>query len=79
MLLRLMTHSIFGAVVGVLAAVIAGGFCSALIGQPFSGEKGFRVFPLGMYFPGLIIFGPAAAGIGGVIGAISACIGPARE
>lgn len=79
MLFRLMTLSVLGSVAGALAAVIAGGVCSVLIGQPFSGEKGLRVFPLGMYFPGLIVFGPAAASTGAIIGAVYGCLAQSRQ
>jgi hypothetical protein len=63
----------------LLIAVLAGGLWSALVGQPFSGLRGLKVFHLGMFFPGLVILGPFAAVVGAIIGAICSWSGPAQR
>lgn len=63
--------AVCGALLGLLLGSIIGGFSSALLGQPFSGETGLKVFPLGMFFPGIVIFGPVTAGIGAILGMIA--------
>jgi len=63
-----------GALIGLLLAVLAGGFSSTLLGQPFSGQTGLKVFPQGMVFPGLFIFAPVTAGIGALLGVIVAVL-----
>jgi hypothetical protein len=59
-----------GALMGLLFGVVAGGCWSALFGKPFSGATGLKVFPFGMWFPGLLIIAPFTAGAGAIIGAV---------
>ena len=79
MFFRFLKFSIIGTILGLLVAVLAGGLWSTVVGQPFSGSRGFKVFHLGMFFPGLVIMGPVAAAVGAVIGAICSLSGPAQR
>jgi integral membrane sensor domain MASE1 len=63
--------AICGALIGLLLGAIVGGLSSALLGQPFSGQTGLKVFHLGMLFPGIVIFGPFTASIGAIVGIIA--------
>lgn len=69
MLIHFLKTTMCGTAIGLLLGVISGGFWSALFGQPFSGATGWKVFHLGMFFPGLVIVAPVTAGIGAVCGA----------
>lgn len=66
---RVFKAALWGTLIGLLLGVLAGGLSSALFGQPFSGVTGLKVFHLGMFFPGLVVFAPVTAGIGAVLGA----------
>jgi gas vesicle protein len=66
--------AICGALMGLLLGAIAGGLSSSLLGQPFSGQTGLKVFHLGMFFPGIVIFGPFTASIGAIIGIIASVL-----
>jgi hypothetical protein len=75
MLTRILKSALCGTVIGLLLGVILGGLWSSLFGQPFSGATGWKVFHLGMFFPGLVIVAPVTAGIGAVCGASVGWIG----
>ena len=70
MLSRSFKAALRGLLMGLLLGVFAGGLSSSQFGQPFSGTTGLKVFPLGMFFPGLVVFAPVTAPIGAVLGVL---------
>ena len=79
MFARVFKGLLCGLVIGLLLGVLAGGVSSTLFGQPFSGVRGLKVFHLGMFFPGLVVFAPVTSGIGAVLGAIFSWSGKASD
>lgn len=68
MLNRIAICALAGAAAGAVLGALAGGIWAACFGQPFSGATGLRVFPAGMWFPGVIV-APVTAGVGAAAGA----------